>query len=140
MGGIGTVSGTILGIILLAVLENDDALVGVSSYSFGIVTGLVILLSVSATAYSAKRQQSAEPTMSPENSPNLQRKERPAPMHLIAGDPTITLLIGFIALAIILLGCFLLAVFFHGHCEVHGLQMPELGILFLAMMVPLISG
>jgi simple sugar transport system permease protein len=58
MGGIGSVSGTILGIILLAVLENGLTLVGVSSYSFGIVTGLVILLSVSATAYSAKRHKS----------------------------------------------------------------------------------
>jgi simple sugar transport system permease protein len=30
---------------------------GVSSYSFGFVTGLIILIGVSATAYAAKRQQ-----------------------------------------------------------------------------------
>jgi simple sugar transport system permease protein len=56
-GGVGTVSGTILGIVLLALLQNGLTLIGVSSYSFGLVTGLVILVSVSATAYAAKRQQ-----------------------------------------------------------------------------------
>jgi simple sugar transport system permease protein len=57
LGGIGTVSGMVLGIVLLAILQNGLTLLGVSSYSFGFVTGLVILLSVSATAYAAKRQQ-----------------------------------------------------------------------------------
>ena len=56
-GGVGTVSGAVLGIVLLAIVQNGLTLLGVSSYSFGFVTGIIILISVSATALAAKRQQ-----------------------------------------------------------------------------------
>lgn len=54
-GGIGTVLGTVLGLTLLAVMQNGLVLLGVSSYYSQFFTGLVILLSVSATAVSARR-------------------------------------------------------------------------------------
>jgi hypothetical protein len=55
-GGIGTVSGAVFGIVLLAIIQNGLTLLGVSSYSFGFVTGVIILISVSATAIAAERQ------------------------------------------------------------------------------------
>ena len=79
--------------------------------------------------------------MSPENSPDLQKKTRKAPMNLIAGDPTVTLLIGFIALAVVVFGILSPASFLSmDTVKSMGFQMPELGILSLAMMVPLMSG
>ncbi len=52
-GGIGTVPGVLLGIMLLGVLQNGLNLLGVSPYFFQIVIGLVILVSTSITALSA---------------------------------------------------------------------------------------
>lgn len=54
-GGIGTVPGVLLGIVLLAMLQNGLNLLGVSSYFFQIVIGLAILVSTSITVISSRR-------------------------------------------------------------------------------------
>ena len=63
MGGVGTVFGTFLGLALLAILQNGIILLGVSSYWSPFFVGLVILISVSATAWSQRerRTRSARP-------------------------------------------------------------------------------
>lgn len=53
-GGIGTVPGVLLGIVLLAVLQNGLNLLGVSSYFFQIVIGVTILVSTSITVISSR--------------------------------------------------------------------------------------
>jgi simple sugar transport system permease protein len=55
LGGVGTVFGTVLGLTLLAVMQNGLILLGVSSYWSQFFVGLVILVSVSATAVSMAR-------------------------------------------------------------------------------------
>jgi simple sugar transport system permease protein len=55
LGGVGTVLGTILGLTLLAIMQNGLVLIGVSSYWSQFSTGLVILVSVSLTALSYAR-------------------------------------------------------------------------------------
>jgi simple sugar transport system permease protein len=57
MGGVGTVLGTFLGLTLLAVLQNGIILLGVSSYWSPFFVGLVILISVSATAWSQQERR-----------------------------------------------------------------------------------
>jgi simple sugar transport system permease protein len=56
-GGIGTVPGVLLGIVLLAMLQNGLNLLGVSSYFFQIVIGLTILISTSITVISARKRR-----------------------------------------------------------------------------------
>ncbi len=53
-GGAGSVPGVLLGIVLLAMLQNGLNLMGVSPYFFQIVIGAVILLSTSFTVLSAR--------------------------------------------------------------------------------------
>ena len=54
-GGAGTVPGVLLGIVLLAILQNGLNLLGVSSYFFQIVIGITILVSTSITVISSRR-------------------------------------------------------------------------------------
>jgi len=62
-GGVGSVGGALLGIALLAFLQNGLILLGVSSYWSPMFTGAVILISVSAMTYSGRlgKQASAAP-------------------------------------------------------------------------------
>ena len=55
VGGTGTMGGVILGVLLLAILQNGLNLIGVSSYFFEVVIGLVILISITATALANRR-------------------------------------------------------------------------------------
>ena len=60
LGGIGTVSGVVLGIFLLAVLRNGLNLLGVSPYFFQIVIGVILLASTGITGLSLRRRRVAE--------------------------------------------------------------------------------
>lgn len=60
LGGIGSVSGVVLGILLLAILRNGLNLLGVSPYFFQIVIGIVLLASTGITGLSTRRRRVAE--------------------------------------------------------------------------------
>jgi simple sugar transport system permease protein len=66
MGGIGSVGGVLLGVLLLAVLQNGLNILGVSPYVFQIVIGLVILVSTSITGLAShKRRRLLRPEEAP---------------------------------------------------------------------------
>ena len=58
VGGIGSVGGVLLGVLFLAMLQNGLNLLGVSSYFFGVVIGLAILVSIGMTGYADKHARS----------------------------------------------------------------------------------
>jgi simple sugar transport system permease protein len=60
LGGVGSVGGVVLGILLLAILHNGLNLLGVSPYFFQIVIGTVILASTAVTGLSARRRRNSE--------------------------------------------------------------------------------
>lgn len=56
-GGRGSVLGTVLGVILLAIVRNGLVLLGVSSYWHSVATGLIILIVVILTALQRRRRK-----------------------------------------------------------------------------------
>lgn len=63
VGGLGSMTGVVLGILLLAILQNGLNLLGVSPYFFDVVIGLAILLSTSLTAITEHRSRAAKSIM-----------------------------------------------------------------------------
>ena len=57
MGGYGTVLGTSLGIILMAILKNGLILAKVPTFWQKIVMGIIIVIAVSVDVINRKRQQ-----------------------------------------------------------------------------------
>jgi simple sugar transport system permease protein len=51
VGGIGSMGGVVLGVLLLAMLQNGLNLLGVSPYFFEVVIGLTILIATTVTAF-----------------------------------------------------------------------------------------
>ncbi len=57
MGGVGTVFGTVLGLVLLAILKNGLVLARIPTYWQKVVMGVVILIAISVDVINRKKQQ-----------------------------------------------------------------------------------
>lgn len=55
VGGLGSMKGVVLGVLLLAMLQNGLNLLAVSPYFFDVVIGLAILISICVTAVTERR-------------------------------------------------------------------------------------
>ena len=138
-GGVGTVLGTLLGLTLLAIMQNGLVLLGVSSYWSQFFTGLVILVSVSLTALSyarANRHRKLRAGMSGEAPPI----EAP-PRRRLAISGTNTGL-GALLVALVIVFTLIIGENFFSTESLRSMafQLPELGILSLAMMITLLAG
>lgn len=61
-GGRGSIIGTILGVIMLSILQKNLIILGLPSYWVQIFIGFIIIISVTSTSYQAKRRSIKELT------------------------------------------------------------------------------
>ena len=58
-GGEGKISGTVVGVIILGILDNGLVLMGVNSNFQSVVKGIILLLAVAIDCYEAKNKKKA---------------------------------------------------------------------------------
>ena len=151
VGGVGSVGGVVLAVLFLAMLQNGLNLVGVSSYFFGVVIGLAILISVSMTAYARisraqtvrrETRRDARPASPSRRVQWSKSPARPTDRNSSSASDSISPVSLRCLLCSLRSFSFFMPATFPRVTTLQAMmfQLPELGLLSLAMAIPLISG
>ena len=142
-GGRGTILGVILGVLLIAITQNGLNLLGISPYAFQMLIGVVLLAAITTTNVSLERlvgwhRRGAGADLNRRGAGAAGRLDLAALIRTGRGE---YLGLGLLLIAVIVLfgwttpRFLTLATF-----QSIAFQMPELGILTLAMLIPILSG